>query len=137
VEVELPFVKMEIECGTGTYIRSIARDLGEILGVGGAVKNLNRTAIGPFSLTDSCDLEHLEPIPHLSILPELESFSLGADAVKNLSSGKSVVLRDVFLEEGQRIRVFDDYFRTMKALCRVTMSGTVGCRIQPEKVFAS
>jgi len=135
IEVELPYVKLEIECGTGTYIRSIARDLGEKLGVGGAVKSLCRTAIGPFKLTDACDLEKPEPIPHLSILSELESFSLGSELIDELSSGKSIILKDVFLDEGQRIRIFDDYFRAMRVLCRVTMNGNVGCRIQPEKVF--
>ncbi len=137
IEVELPCVTMEIECGTGTYIRSIARDLGDILGVGGAVKSLTRTAIGPYKLADACDLTEIEPIPHLSILPELESFSLASDTLGELSSGKSVLLRDVFLDEGQKIRIFDDYFKKMRALCRVTMKGSVGCRIQPEKVFSA
>ncbi|NOY22105.1 MAG: tRNA pseudouridine(55) synthase TruB [Acidobacteria bacterium] len=137
IEVELPCVTMEIECGTGTYIRSIARDLGEILGVGGAVKSLSRTAIGPYKLSDAYNLTEIEPIPHLSILPELESFSLASDAIEELSSGKSVLLRDVFLDEGQKIRIFDDYFKKMRALCRVTMKGSVGCRIQPEKVFSA
>ncbi len=136
IEIELPFVRMEVECGTGTYIRSLARDLGEILGVGGTVKTLRRTEIGPFHLTDACDLENVKPIPHLSILPELEAFSLGSEALGELFSGKSVLLRDVFLDEGQKIRVFDNYFRIMRALCRVTAKGSVGCRIQPEKVFA-
>jgi len=135
VEVELPYVTMEIECGTGTYIRSIARDLGKILGVGGAVKSLSRIAIGPYRLTAACGLTEIKPIPHLSILPELESFSLGADAIGELSSGKTVLLRDIFLEEELRIRVFDDYFKTMRALCRVTARGSIGSRIQPEKVF--
>lgn len=135
IEVALPYVTMEIECGTGTYIRSIARDLGEILGIGGAVKSLSRTGIGPYHLADACGLTEIEPIPHLSILPELESFSLGADAIGKLSSGKSVLLRDIFLDEEQRIRIFDDYFKTMRALCRVTTRGNIGSRIQPEKVF--
>uniref|UniRef100_A0ACD5H124 Uncharacterized protein n=1 Tax=Desertifilum tharense IPPAS B-1220 TaxID=1781255 RepID=A0ACD5H124_9CYAN len=49
-----------IACGTGTYIRSIARDLGEILQVGGTLAALQRTFSSGFSLTESLTLETLE-----------------------------------------------------------------------------
>ena len=43
-----PMLDLEIECGKGTYIRSLARDLGERLGVGGLIQSLRRTRVGPF-----------------------------------------------------------------------------------------
>jgi tRNA pseudouridine55 synthase len=43
-----PFLDVEIDCGKGTYIRSIARDLGQCLGCGGLVETLRRTRVGPF-----------------------------------------------------------------------------------------
>jgi tRNA pseudouridine55 synthase len=46
---ELPEVDLEIACGKGTYIRSMARDLGQLLGCGGYVKTLRRTRIGPYT----------------------------------------------------------------------------------------
>lgn len=48
-----------IDCSSGTYIRAMARDLGEQLGVGGYVRILRRTQIGPFSITDAHTLEEL------------------------------------------------------------------------------
>jgi tRNA pseudouridine55 synthase len=54
-----PRLELEIECGSGTYIRSIARDLGESLGCGGLVEILVRTRIGPFSLEDAVDLDRV------------------------------------------------------------------------------
>lgn len=48
---EWPEVDVEIECGSGTYIRSIARDLGQTLGCGGLMSALRRTAIGPFPVS--------------------------------------------------------------------------------------
>jgi tRNA pseudouridine55 synthase len=45
-----PRLELEIDCGGGTYIRSIARDVGEALGCGGLVEILIRTRIGPFTL---------------------------------------------------------------------------------------
>jgi tRNA pseudouridine55 synthase len=46
---EWPTVDLAIDCGKGTYIRSIARDLGQMLGVGGLVETLRRTRVGPFA----------------------------------------------------------------------------------------
>lgn len=50
---EWPFVHMTISCTKGTYIRSIARDLGALLGVGGYVWTLRRTAIGTMNVADA------------------------------------------------------------------------------------
>jgi tRNA pseudouridine55 synthase len=43
-----PYLSFEVDCGRGTYIRSIARDVGEALGVGGYLKGLRRTRVGRF-----------------------------------------------------------------------------------------
>ena len=45
-----------VECTTGTYIRSLARDLGAALGVGGHLTALRRTTVGPFSVTGAVDV---------------------------------------------------------------------------------
>ena len=52
-----PILKLEIECGAGTYIRSLAHDLGAELGVGAHLSGLTRTASGAFKLRDSLPLE--------------------------------------------------------------------------------
>lgn len=48
LEWNWPFARLRVRCGKGTYIRSLAHDLGEALGCGGYVKELRRTAIGEF-----------------------------------------------------------------------------------------
>lgn len=45
-----PIVEVEIHCGKGTYVRSIARDLGVVLGTGGHCASIRRTAVGSFTL---------------------------------------------------------------------------------------
>ena len=52
-----------IACSAGTYVRSIARDLGERLGVGGALASLRRVANGPFAATEAVTLAQLEEDP--------------------------------------------------------------------------
>src|SRR5215475_2530943 len=50
-------VDVDIACSTGTYVRAIARDLGEALGVGGHLIALRRTAVGGFTLAEASTLE--------------------------------------------------------------------------------
>ena len=56
---ESPVVTLEIECGRGTYIRTLAEDLGLALGCGAHLKNLTRTACGGFSLSAAVTLTQL------------------------------------------------------------------------------
>jgi len=58
--ISLPDITFRIRCGKGTYIRSIANDLGEALGVGGYLKSLCRTAIGNYNLADSISIDTFE-----------------------------------------------------------------------------
>lgn len=57
---ELPFWTLKLEVSKGTYIRSIARDIGRALGVGGYVHALKRVASGALSLQDCLSLEEIE-----------------------------------------------------------------------------
>jgi len=52
-------LEVDIDCSSGTYIRSIARDLGEALGVGGLMTSLVRTAIGPFRVESALSMDAL------------------------------------------------------------------------------
>lgn len=57
-----PTLTLKIRCGSGTYIRSIARDLGEQLECGGLMSRLVRTAIGEFQLPDATRLDDLTEV---------------------------------------------------------------------------
>ena len=56
-------VDIVLTCSAGTYIRAIARDLGEALGVGGHLTSLRRTLVSPFSINECADLESSIVIP--------------------------------------------------------------------------
>ena len=55
-----PLVKLEIECSKGTYIRSLANDLGKALGCGAHLKSLTRTQYGIFNINEAISLKQLE-----------------------------------------------------------------------------
>ena len=59
LEYEWPLLRMEVECGRGTYIRSLARDIGQALGVGGYLTQLRRTRIGLYRVEDAITLQAL------------------------------------------------------------------------------
>ncbi len=68
-----PEVEFEMACGRGTYVRALARDLGERLGTGGCLTSLVRTRVGPFSIEESATLEALrEASDPAACLIELE-----------------------------------------------------------------
>ncbi|MEZ5211326.1 MULTISPECIES: tRNA pseudouridine(55) synthase TruB [unclassified Gordonia (in: high G+C Gram-positive bacteria)] len=58
---------VEVDCSSGTYIRSLARDLGAALGVGGHLTALRRTAVGPFTLAHARTLDEVIAQPGVSL----------------------------------------------------------------------
>ncbi|MDD5338834.1 MAG: tRNA pseudouridine(55) synthase TruB [Dehalococcoidales bacterium] len=60
LKYKAPLIELEIECSKGTYIRSLANDLGEKLRCGAYLKSLARTQYGIFSIEDAISLEGLE-----------------------------------------------------------------------------
>ncbi|WKD61436.1 tRNA pseudouridine synthase B [Corynebacterium ciconiae DSM 44920] len=83
-----------VHCSSGTYIRSLARDLGAFLGVGGHLTALRRSAVGPFTLDKATTLEQLEASADLSLsldqamAASFSTLSLSPDEATALSMGK-------------------------------------------------
>ena len=70
VDYTWPELRLTIECGKGTYVRSMARDIGMALGTGGHLARLRRTAIGSYTLEGAADAERLlSPIEQFDLLP--------------------------------------------------------------------
>jgi tRNA pseudouridine55 synthase len=91
-----PHLELEIDCGKGTYIRSLARDLGDLLGCGGLIEALRRTAVGPFSVQDAispdADIETVrERLLHGALaLSNLPKFVLPDKEADDLAHGRAV-----------------------------------------------
>ncbi len=60
LQMQLPRVKILVDCGKGTYIRTLCRDIGEKLGCGGLMESLIRTRVGPFDVAESMTLDAIE-----------------------------------------------------------------------------
>ncbi|MDY3551140.1 tRNA pseudouridine(55) synthase TruB [Gemmata sp. JC717] len=91
-----PFADVEVDCGKGTYIRSIARDLGAALGCGGMVQTLRRTRVGCYLAEDAVTLD-LDPgavgkhlMPMSSALSTLPAVRISAEVVNRFRQGQTV-----------------------------------------------
>lgn len=63
VEASGPVARLDVRCGSGTYIRTLAADIGSALGGGAHVATLRRLAVGSFVIEEACDVEHLANRP--------------------------------------------------------------------------
>jgi tRNA pseudouridine55 synthase len=96
-------VELEMECGKGTYVRAIVRDLAETLGACAHVSALRRTRVGPFAEDSAIRLELLEDLGHKArcseaLLPvetaldDIPELAVTAEDAFKLKQGRSIVL---------------------------------------------
>ncbi|MCC6683118.1 MAG: tRNA pseudouridine(55) synthase TruB [Phycisphaeraceae bacterium] len=71
ISYQFPLLALRITCGKGTYIRSLARDIGKALGTGGHLASLRRTAIGSYTVQQALPLDHFQKPLQMSDLIEL------------------------------------------------------------------
>jgi tRNA pseudouridine55 synthase len=95
-EGAFPHLTLEIECGSGTYIRSIARDLGEMLGCGATLFALTRTASNGFLLENSSSLEDIahayQPIPADTVLAHHDRLEIGGADLYRWRQGQALTI---------------------------------------------
>jgi tRNA pseudouridine55 synthase len=93
VEFQAPLVTFRAEVSTGTYIRALARDLGDRLGVGAHLTRLRREAIGSLRVEDSVPLDQLSPtavVSARSVLGHLATVELDQTARRAVAHGRAV-----------------------------------------------
>jgi tRNA pseudouridine55 synthase len=117
VDWSMPDLTVDIVCSKGTYIRSLARDLGEALGPGAHLSALRRTRTGPFTLAESISLADLEArlesgtwediaLPPDAVLDALPRLDLDAEASVDWGQGKTVSGLGVAWA-GRTVRAYD------------------------------
>ena len=104
-----PFVSIRVTCSKGTYVRTLADDIGTMAGCGAALKELRRTASGPFEISAAHTLEELEcaaregretslcitPFDSLAHLPDIPLTDAG---LAKLSFGRSPLWSETTIE---------------------------------------
>lgn len=106
-------VVVDVDCSKGTYIRSLAVDIGRRLGIPATLKNLQRTRAGHFTIADSVTLEKLQELGEAALinvdtcLEHLPRFELPAYRLKAFCSGLTTRINDN-IAEGALLKVYVD-----------------------------
>ncbi|CAA9269862.1 MAG: tRNA pseudouridine(55) synthase [uncultured Acidimicrobiales bacterium] len=93
VEAGSPVHPISVDCSSGTYIRTLAADLGQAVGGGAHLRNLRRTAIGSFVVADAVPLESLTPADVVSPAEALRDYPctvVDAEGVAAVGFGRSL-----------------------------------------------
>jgi tRNA pseudouridine55 synthase len=110
-------IEVDVRCSTGTYVRALARDLGERLGTGAHLVALRRTRSGAFDVAQALAADRLEEapgriLPLSSLLRELPAVTVGAEGRRRVAQGRDLAPEHVvagFPARGvDRVRLLDE-----------------------------
>lgn len=146
VSYEPPRLRLRVECGKGFYVRSLAHDLGEVLGVGGCLTALRRTRVGPFRVEDAVGIEELAAemesdawrerlLPPDELILEWRAAILGEESCRALRYGRPLrlaLLPSVTVRPGERCRAYSVEGEFLGLLRRAE-----GALWRPEKVLVA
>ncbi|MEY4164174.1 MAG: tRNA pseudouridine synthase [Actinomycetota bacterium] len=81
-------VRASVTCGSGTYVRSLGADLGDLAGCGAHIRNLRRTSVGLFTLADASTLDDPELHDPITAVRDMQRVTLDADGIENVLYGR-------------------------------------------------
>jgi tRNA pseudouridine55 synthase len=141
-EVAIPEFTMTVRCSQGTYVRTLAKDMGDALGCGAHLAALRRLAVGAFRVEEALALaalaelgrEELDQriIPLAQCLPGMRPVEIGQGEARQLRQGQLLVRPAEDLPDGEQVRVLADATLVAVAQVRNLMSQTV---LAPVRVF--
>lgn len=135
VRYEYPELELSIGCGSGTYVRSLGRDLAASLGTAAVMSALTRTAIGGFTLAEAWAATNLEPnnwigrlLPPSRAVEELPAVGLGDADCRRLWQGQQVACGGFNWPEHVELAVIDPHGRMVAiAVCALGHLRTTCC----------
>ena len=105
IDMDLPDIRFEVTCSSGTYIRTLCADIGEKLGCGGHLKALRRTACGGFDISEAVSLTEIESyktladirtlVPMSDALPDMPAHVAGDDIREKIKYGTPIPFADI------------------------------------------
>lgn len=137
---EPPDAGVTVSCSSGTYIRAIARDLGERLGCGAHLTTLRRTSVGDFSVNNAVSLDELEDeerlagarIAPVDALRHLRSLELDTPEVERIRHGQRIRV-EAPVEDGESA---GELVTIRHGTDLVAIADLVDGVVRPRKVFA-
>ena len=147
IDFSLPFVELKIECSKGFYVRSLANDIGRLLGCGAIMSALVRTKSGPFHLEDAIPLAEAEEkfrnsdyqkilMPVDVAVSHLPIINVNSKQARDLSNGKLISIKDTDAarlsdSSFDEFRVYDPF----GTFVGIVSNGHGSDNWHPEKIF--
>lgn len=144
----LPVARTELDCASGTYVRSLVQALAQALATEAYLSFLVRTRVGPFALEQAWTLEEIAQasqagslaerlIPLAEALPDFPAREVSPEHAQRLAHGTVVAVPRGLLSEadGQQIRVLDERGQLVCVARVIRQAGA--CQLQPETVLTS
>ena len=141
-------IDFRLGCSSGTYVRSLAHDLGSELGCGGHLESLRRLKVGPFSVDDALTVDDIAVAHDNGTSPppgwlDFDAIPLPFDEVRadaqqeqRITHGQTVLIRDCSGDEGDWIRLVNRRRQLIAVGSVVERIGSAGVGIiQPRIVF--
>ena len=144
ISYEAPRLRLEIECAKGFYVRSLAHDLGQMLGIGGSLSALVRTRVGSFGIQKAVDMDTLKDefaagawqrrlwAPD-EVLNHWQALILGAENEARLRTGRRIEVEERRSPDGRGLSRAYGVDGSFLAVVRREGEGVWA----PEKVFAA
>lgn len=147
-ELEDGVLGFRLACTSGTYVRSVAHDLGQQLGCGAHLSSLRRLRVGPFQVEDAATLERIDElrsaeadlgpcwVPFDEIPLPFPTVDADAGQERRIVHGQTILVRDLAAEEGDWIRLSDRRGRLLAVGSVTERIGGAGVGVvQPRIVF--
>jgi tRNA pseudouridine55 synthase len=138
-----PLITIEMECSKGTYVRSLANDLGDRLGCGACITELERLRYGPFAIEEAVSVAELKDAfsqgdwqrliyPPGFIMRQWESVTVDEEQQKHIKNGVPVILDDIIKSDVDKCCVYDSEGSLLAVMSFDNATG----KWKPQKVFA-
>ncbi len=149
-EVKIPLVRFRVRCSKGTYMRSLARDLGKVLGCGGHLAELRRVAVGHLRVEDALQWEEVRSLrgealmarvwPLERVLSQWEKVLLSSPWARKARHGQDLP-QEAFSgqlecdhKEGERVVLMDEVGSFLGI--GLIMGEAAGAYIHPEQIWS-
>lgn len=143
LDPERPVAVIDVECSAGTYVRALARDLGELVGSAAYLGALTRTASGPFTLSDATALEEIraaaaEPAGLLSYLRPIDTGLEALPVVVLTDPEVAAIAKGQFVRPAAGLPSAAERYRLVDPRgCLVAIATAAMGRLAPDKVFVT
>lgn len=140
------FLELEIASSSGMYVRSLANDIGQVIGCGAFLEDLTRLKVGLLSVDDAHTLEQLESAaekadfsfiaPADGLLPQFKAVGINQSQIVRIQNGNFIVIINPLLQDGEMVRLMSPSSQMVAVGLVQKPLGSMNIQIVPKVVMS-